>query len=75
MKCQVFAFFWTQELSLSHGNTDVEQGFSTSALNLIDNKASISEETLNSHMIVKCALKNNFPHTVSIIKKFLTQLE
>ncbi|KYN24381.1 hypothetical protein ALC57_04018 [Trachymyrmex cornetzi] len=50
-------------LSLSHGNADVERGFSTSALILTDNRASMSEKTLNSYMIVKYALKmyNNLP--------------
>lgn len=60
-------------LSLSHGNADVERGFSTSALILTDNRASMSEKTLNSYMIVKSALKkyNNLPHTVFITKELL----
>ncbi|KYN01819.1 hypothetical protein ALC62_07392 [Cyphomyrmex costatus] len=60
-------------LSLSHGNADVERGFSTSALILTDNRASMSEKTLNSYMIVKYALKmcNNLPHTVPIAKELL----
>lgn len=60
-------------LSLSHGNADVERGFSTSALILTDNRASMSEKTLNSYMVVKYALKkyNNLPHAVPITKELL----
>lgn len=37
-------------LSVSHGNTDVERGFSSSALILTEERSQMSERTLNAHM-------------------------
>ncbi|CAI6357860.1 unnamed protein product [Macrosiphum euphorbiae] len=44
-------------LSVSHGNADVERGFSCSANYLTDDRASMSEKTLNAALVVKDAIK------------------
>lgn len=60
-------------LSVSHGNADVERGFSTSSRILTDDRASMSERTLNALVTVKSALKlyKNKPHLVPITKELL----
>lgn len=60
-------------LILSHGNAEVERGFSSSGLVLTDDKASMSERTLSSIMTVKSVLKlyANKPELVPITKELL----
>lgn len=60
-------------LVLSHGNSDVERCFSFSGRVLTDNRAAMSERTLNSIMTVKSILKfyNNQPEQVPITKELL----
>lgn len=60
-------------LSVSHGNADVERGFSTSSRILTDDRASMSERTLNALITVKSALKlyENKPHLVPITRELL----
>lgn len=61
-------------LTVSHGNSDVERGFSGSARVLTDDRASMSERTLNAVMTVKSALKlyDNKAHLVPIDKELLS---
>lgn len=60
-------------LAASHGNADVERGFSTSGRILTDDRASMVEKTLNAFMIVKSVLRSyaNEPHQVPITKNLL----
>lgn len=60
-------------LSVSHGNADVERGFSTSARILSEDRASLSERTLNALMTVKGALRfyDNRPQLVPMTKSLL----
>lgn len=60
-------------LATSHGNADVERGFSTSGRILTDDRASMSERTLNAFMTVKSALRSfaNAPHLIPIPKDLL----
>lgn len=60
-------------LSVSHGNADVERGFSTSGRILSDDRASMSERTLDALMTIKGALRSydNRPHLVPITKNLL----
>ncbi|KAE9523755.1 hypothetical protein AGLY_015815 [Aphis glycines] len=44
-------------LSIFHGNADVDRGFSCSANYLTDDRASMSEKTLNAALVVKDAIK------------------
>jgi len=62
-------------LSLSHGNSVVERGFSSSGCTLSDDRTSMSEKTLNSCMIVKSFLEkyNNKPEQVPLTKSLLTK--
>lgn len=56
-------------LCLSHGNADVERGFSTSARILTKDRSSMSEKTLNSVLLVADAIKccyNNKPESIEI---------
>ncbi|XP_048512919.1 uncharacterized protein LOC112694903 [Athalia rosae] len=60
-------------LSLSHGQFDVERGFSSSARTLTDDRAAMSEKTLDSYMMVKSAMQmyGNAPHLVPMTKDLL----
>lgn len=60
-------------LSLYHGNADVERRFSVSRWALTEDKAAMSERTLNAILITKDALKqyNNSPHLVPITKELI----
>lgn len=60
-------------LALSHGSADVERGFSTSGRVLTEDRASMSERTLNAILGVKDVLKqwDNKPHYVPITKQLL----
>jgi len=44
-------------LSVSHGNADVERGFSCTANYLTGDRASMSEKILNAALVVKDAIK------------------
>lgn len=61
-------------LSLSHGNSDVERGFSHSALVLDEKKSNLAERTLNARLNTHTALKmydmlpENVPITDELIK-------
>lgn len=61
-------------LTVSHGNSDVERGFSASSRVLTDDRASMSERTLNAIMTVKSALKlyGNKAHLVVIDKELIS---
>lgn len=61
-------------LVLSHGNAEVESGFSSSGRTLTDDRASMSERTLSSIMTVKSILKlyKNKPELIPITKELLT---
>lgn len=60
-------------LAASHGNADVERGFSASGRILTENRASMSERTLNAFMTVKSAMRTfgKQPHLVPISKELL----
>ncbi|XP_067136817.1 uncharacterized protein [Centruroides vittatus] len=60
-------------LTLSHGNADVERGFSISRRALPPDRASMSERMLNSLLIVKEGLNmyDQSPHLVPITKDLL----
>lgn len=60
-------------LSLSHGNSDVERGFSLSKRILTEDKASMSERLLNDRLIIQDAVKPypNVAH-IPITKELLT---
>lgn len=62
-------------LSLSHGNAEVERGFSDSGRYLTEDKSKMCERSLNAAMTVKSALKNynNRPELVPSCKE-LTNL-
>lgn len=59
---------------MSHGNDDVEQGFSASARILTNDRSSMCERTLDALMVVKGTLKafGNEPHLVPIPKELIT---
>lgn len=63
-------------LSVSHGNADVERGFSCSVRVLTDDRASLSERTLNAILTVKSVLKlyQNKPHLVPITKDLVASV-
>ena len=60
-------------LALPHGSADVERGFSASALHLSEDRANMSERTLNARMIINDAMKkyDNLAHKVPITKQLL----
>lgn len=60
-------------LCLSHGNAELERGFSDSARYLTDEKASMNERTLNAAMTVKSSMKTYFnkPQLVPPSKELL----
>ena len=64
-------------LSLSHGQGDVERGFSESGRTLTPDRASMSEITLDAYMVVKNALRrfDNKPHLVPLTKHLIMSAE
>lgn len=60
-------------LAVSHGNSDVERGFSTSVRILTEDRSLLSERTLNAVLVVKSALKmyDNKPHLVPVTREML----
>ncbi|XP_063216597.1 uncharacterized protein LOC134527657 [Bacillus rossius redtenbacheri] len=61
-------------LALSHGNADLERGFSLSSHILTQDKASMSERTLNAAMTVKSAIMKMYhskPDLVPITRELL----
>ncbi|KAJ8898332.1 hypothetical protein PR048_003692 [Dryococelus australis] len=74
-KEQRIDIFWeTLTLSLSHGNVDIGRLFSVSGKVLTDERASMSERTLNAVLTVKEVLvqyKNN-PEYVPIMKNLIS---
>jgi len=61
-------------LSLIHGSADVERSFSSSGQMLIEDRAAMSERTLNSLLTIKDTLMhyNNKPHLILITKELIT---
>jgi hypothetical protein len=60
--------------SLSHGNTDLERGFSRSGLILTDHKSRMSLRTLNARQHVVAGIKKfGKPELVPITKELLLQ--
>jgi len=65
-------------LAVSHGQGDVERGLSSSGRTLTEDRASMSERTLNAYMVVKSAMSscfNNKPALVPMTKEILTYAE
>ena len=60
-------------LSLAHGNTAVERGFSKSAKNVTKDRVLLSEASINAIQSTKDGLEsvNNQPHTVPMTKEFI----
>lgn len=61
-------------LSISHGQADVERGFSESGLILTDDKTNLGIRTLNARLNIKFALKlyyNNNHNLVDVDKNFI----
>ena len=61
-------------LSLIHGSADVERSFSSSGRMLTEDRAAMSERTLNSLLTIKDTLMhyNNKPHLILITKELIT---
>lgn len=54
-------------LALSHGNADVERGFSCSGRILTPERANMCQRTLDAHLTVKSALKNMYENKIHLV--------